>query len=111
MWQEIAWTLHHQNTRWETKVNRPSLVEILKHDYKNVEHLKSVATIAQIIEKSIYIKTLLNENKAKKSVYQRIWVLFGWFEDWWCGRKGESFVTFKNASDNWRHRLCEYCHN
>lgn len=55
----------NQDTGREIEVNRPSLVEILKHDYKNVEHLQSIAAVPQIIEKSIYIETLPNEDKAK----------------------------------------------
>ncbi len=36
--------------------------EILEHDYKDIWHLQSVAAIPQIIEKSIYIATLPNED-------------------------------------------------
>ncbi|WP_424408514.1 LPD38 domain-containing protein [Pasteurella sp. PK-2025] len=39
--------------------------EILQHDYKDVEHLQSIAAIPQIIENAIYIDTLPNEDKAK----------------------------------------------
>lgn len=39
------------------------LYEILQHDYKDKEHLLSIAAIPQIIEKSIYIDTVKNEDK------------------------------------------------
>ena len=39
------------------------LKEILNHDYKDVEHIQSIAAIPQIIEKGIYIDTVQNEEK------------------------------------------------
>ena len=42
--------------------SRGGLREILQHDYKDVAHLQSIAAIPQIIEKSIYIDTLPNED-------------------------------------------------
>ncbi|MEE0969940.1 MAG: LPD38 domain-containing protein [Clostridia bacterium] len=39
--------------------------EVLQHNYKDQEHLKSVAAIPQIIEKSIYIQSEENKDKAK----------------------------------------------
>ncbi|WP_218638481.1 hypothetical protein, partial [Histophilus somni] len=39
--------------------------EILQHDYKDIEHLQSIAAVPQIIENAIYIDTLPNEDKAK----------------------------------------------
>ena len=36
--------------------------EILQHDYKDIEHLQSIAAIPQIIENAIYIDTLPNED-------------------------------------------------
>ena len=41
------------------------LYEILEHDYKDREHLLSIAAIPQIIEKSIYIDTIENEDLEK----------------------------------------------
>lgn len=40
--------------------------EVLHHDYKNIEQLQSVAAIPNIIENSIYIDTVENENLDKK---------------------------------------------
>ncbi len=39
--------------------------EVLQHDYKDVEHLQSVAAIPQIIENSIYIDSRENTDKEK----------------------------------------------
>lgn len=39
--------------------------EVLQHDYKDVEHLQSVAAIPQIIENSIYIGSRENTDKEK----------------------------------------------
>jgi hypothetical protein len=41
------------------------LYEILQHDYKDKEHLLSIAAIPQIIEKSVYIDTVKNEDTVK----------------------------------------------
>ncbi|MBR5775739.1 MAG: hypothetical protein IKY42_05725, partial [Bacteroidaceae bacterium] len=48
--------------------------EVLQHNYKDQEHLKSIAAIPQIIEKSIYIDSEANSNKGKNpnvSEYQQ----------------------------------------
>jgi|GEM_PF-4079145 len=39
--------------------------EVLQHDYKDVEHLQSIAAIPQIIENGIYIDSRENDNKEK----------------------------------------------
>lgn len=39
--------------------------EVLQHNYKDIEHLQSVAAIPQIIEKSIYISSEENHDKKK----------------------------------------------
>lgn len=39
--------------------------EVLQHDYKDQEHLKSIAAIPQIIEKSIYIGSEANMDQIK----------------------------------------------
>lgn len=39
--------------------------EVLQHNYKDQEHLKSIAAIPQIIEKSIYIGSEANMDKVK----------------------------------------------
>ncbi|MDR1974992.1 MAG: hypothetical protein LBQ31_10075 [Bacteroidales bacterium] len=41
------------------------LNEVLHHDYKDIEHLQSVAAIPQIIEDSIFIDSIANEDKTK----------------------------------------------
>jgi hypothetical protein len=43
------------------------LKEALRHDYKDVEHLQSVAAIPQIIENSIYLDRVENEDPEKNS--------------------------------------------
>jgi hypothetical protein len=42
---------------------RGGIREILQHDYKNEEHLQSIAAIPQIIEKSIFIEERPNEDR------------------------------------------------
>lgn len=39
--------------------------EILQHDYKDVEHLQSIAAVPQIIENSVFIEELANEDLEK----------------------------------------------
>lgn len=41
------------------------LYEILQHNYKDVEHIQSIAAIPKIIEESIYIDTIPNEDTSK----------------------------------------------
>lgn len=38
------------------------LYEVLQHDYKDKEHIQSIAAIPQIIEESVYIDTIFNED-------------------------------------------------
>ena len=45
--------------------SRGGIREILQHDYKDVEHLQSIAAIPQIIENSIFIDELPNEDLEK----------------------------------------------
>ena len=42
---------------------RGGIREILQHDYKDIEHLQSIAAIPQIIQKSVFIDELPNEDK------------------------------------------------
>lgn len=49
-----------------TGTKRGGLKEILEHDYKDVQHLQSIAAIPQIIEKGIFIETLPNDDKKNK---------------------------------------------
>ncbi|MFZ7255816.1 hypothetical protein [Avibacterium avium] len=53
------------DTGREIKLGRSGVTEVLHHDVSNPEHLQSIAAIPQIIEQSIYIDTLPNEDKAK----------------------------------------------
>ena len=46
---------------------RGGLREILQHDYKDKEHLQSIAAIPQIIEKAIFIDELPNEDRKNYS--------------------------------------------
>ena len=45
--------------------SRGGIREILQHDYKDIEHLQSIAAIPKIIENSIFIDELPNEDKEK----------------------------------------------
>lgn len=45
--------------------SRGGIREILQHDYKDIEHLQSIAAIPQIIEKSTYIDEASNEDVEK----------------------------------------------
>ena len=45
--------------------SRGGIREILQHDYKDIEHLQSIAAIPQIIEESIFIDELPNEDFVK----------------------------------------------
>lgn len=47
--------------------SRGGIREILQHDYKDTEHLQSIAAIPQIIENSIFIEELPNEDFQKYS--------------------------------------------
>ena len=47
--------------------SRGGIREILQHDYKDTEHLQSIAAIPQIIRKAIFIDETLNENAEKYS--------------------------------------------
>lgn len=55
----------NKDTGQEIKLGRAAIQEVLRHDYKNPDHLQSIAAIPQIIEESIYIDTLENEDKSK----------------------------------------------
>lgn len=55
----------NKDTGREISLGRAGITEVLHHDVGNPEHLQSIASIPQIIEKSIYIDTLPNEDKAK----------------------------------------------
>jgi hypothetical protein len=41
------------------------LKEILQHDYQDKEHIQSIAAVPKIIENSIFITQLLNEDSSK----------------------------------------------
>ena len=45
--------------------SRGGIREILQHDYKDVEHLQSIAAVPQIIENSVFIEELANEDLEK----------------------------------------------
>ncbi len=45
--------------------SRGGIREILQHDYKDIEHLQSIAAIPKIIENSVFIDELLNEDADK----------------------------------------------
>lgn len=53
------------DTGAKIEVGKSAIKEVLNHDYKNIEQLKSVAAIPQIIEKSTYIESVENEDATK----------------------------------------------
>ncbi|HHT7859298.1 LPD3 domain-containing protein [Pasteurella multocida] len=55
----------NKDTGREINIGRASITEILRHDYKDVEHLQSIAAIPQIIENAVYIDTLPNKEVRK----------------------------------------------
>lgn len=52
----------NKDTGREISLGRSGITEILRHDYKDAEHLQSIAAIPQIIENAVYIDTLPNED-------------------------------------------------
>lgn len=60
----------NRDTGREISLGRSGITEILRHDYKNPEHLQSIAAIPQIIENAVYIDTLPNEDLAKNGDVQ-----------------------------------------
>ncbi|MFZ7136613.1 LPD38 domain-containing protein [Avibacterium avium] len=55
----------NKDTGQEIKLGLGAVKEVLNHDYKDPDHLQSIAAIPQIIEDAIYVDTLPNEDKAK----------------------------------------------
>ena len=55
----------NKDTGAKIALTKSGIQEVLNHDYKNKEQLQSIAAIPQIIEKSIYIDTWDNEDRAK----------------------------------------------
>ncbi len=77
------------------------LREILEHDYKDVAHLQSVAAIPQIIEKSIFIDSIGNEDKENHPQIE-------YYDYYVCGLKiGDEDYTVKaviaNTTDGVRY--------
>lgn len=63
------------------------LNEVLKHDYKNEEHIKSIAAIPQLIENGILIAEVPNEDKSKNPTVS-------YYQHYVCGLKiGDSEYT------------------
>lgn len=63
------------------------LNEVLKHDYKNEEHIKSIAAIPQLIENGILIAEVPNEDKPKNPTVS-------YYQHYVCGLKiGDSEYT------------------
>ena len=57
----------NKDTGAKIQINAQSIKEVLHHDYKDVEHLQSVAAIPQMIENGIFIDSLPNEETDKNS--------------------------------------------
>lgn len=52
----------NKDTGREITLGASGVKEVLQHDYKDAEHLQSIAAIPQIIENAVYIDTLPNED-------------------------------------------------
>ncbi|POY42905.1 phage tail tape measure protein [Avibacterium endocarditidis] len=61
----------NKDTGQEVVLGMGAVKEVLNHDYKDPDHLQSIAAIPQIIEEAIYIDTLQNEDKEKHPNIQR----------------------------------------
>ncbi|MDR1974991.1 MAG: hypothetical protein LBQ31_10070 [Bacteroidales bacterium] len=57
----------NEDTGAKINVGVNGLKEVLHHDYKDTEHLQSIAAIPQIIGNSIYIDTVENEDTEKNN--------------------------------------------
>ena len=55
----------NNDTGRKIELGRNGVNEVLRHDYKDPEHLQSIAAIPQIIENSTYVDTLPNEDLVK----------------------------------------------
>ena len=68
-------------------IHNGGLNEVLKHDYKNEEHIKSIAAIPQLIENGILIAEVPNEDKPKNPTVS-------YYQHYVCGLKiGDSEYT------------------
>lgn len=56
----------NKDTGQEIQLGYKAVKEVLQHDYKDPDHLQSIAAIPQIIENAVYIDTLPNEDKTKR---------------------------------------------
>lgn len=87
---------------------RGGIREILQHDYKDIEHLQSIAAIPQIIKKSVFIDELPNEDRQHYPDVKS-------FRYYVCGLKiGEKDYTVKavvaeqnNGNRYYDHRLTD----
>ena len=69
--------------------SRGGIREILQHDYKDIEHLQSIAAIPQIIEKAIFIDEVPNEDAERYPGVKS-------FRYYVCGLKiGNTYYTVK----------------
>lgn len=55
----------NKDTGEQVVISREGINEVIRHDYKDADHLQSVAAIPKIIEEGIYIDTVPNEDLAK----------------------------------------------
>ncbi|MGY4674234.1 LPD3 domain-containing protein [Ursidibacter arcticus] len=56
----------NKDTGQEIELGVKGVKEVLQHDYKDPDHLQSIAAIPKIIEQAIYIDTVKNDDKAKR---------------------------------------------
>nr|WP_272903541.1 LPD38 domain-containing protein [Neisseria lisongii] len=59
-------TYVNRDTGQAIELGAKGVKEVLQHDYKDPDHLQSIAAIPQIIENAVYIDTLPNDDKAKR---------------------------------------------
>lgn len=105
---EYGKSLRREYTNKDTgelvSIGKNGIKEVLHHDFKNIEQLQSVAAIPQIIEKSIYIDSMPN-NDSKVDAEK--------FDYYVCGLNiGEVnytvrsvFVTLKDGTRYYDHKL------
>lgn len=104
----IRGTYTNADTGDKISVSAQSIKEILEHDYKDDEHLQSVAAIPQIIEKGIYIASMPNADGYKKKEISE-------FQYYVCGLKiGKEDYTVKavvavynNGNRYYDHKLTQ----
>ena len=90
----------NKDTGKKISLGRKGIKEVLHHDYKDIPHIQSIVAIPQIIENSIYIDTIENEDSKNPNVKS--------FDYYVCGLKinGEDYTVkavISNMADGSRY--------